>query len=158
LRDYQAGDDSRAIHWKTSARQSRLIVRETEAEDQRRVTLALPLHAPDSAAPAFERAVVLIASLAAYFKEQGFAIRLLLGDEELPYGMGETHLYRMYRLLALCRSVPDEQAPLPDVLLTLNELSGPGEFTVLVMSWPDPRLASARQSAGRVIEAYGEWQ
>src|SRR5581483_8029871 len=46
LRDYHSGDDSRAIHWKTSARQSRLIVREAEAEDQRSVTIALATAAP----------------------------------------------------------------------------------------------------------------
>lgn len=47
LRLYQPGDDSRAIHWMTTARTSQLIVRETEAEDQRLVTVILSLMAPD---------------------------------------------------------------------------------------------------------------
>src|SRR2546427_6204835 len=36
----------RSIHWKTSARQARLMVRETETEDLRQVTLALPTVIP----------------------------------------------------------------------------------------------------------------
>ena len=39
LRDYRMGDDSRAIHWKTTARQRRLIIRENEMESGNRVTL-----------------------------------------------------------------------------------------------------------------------
>jgi len=46
LRAYQAGDDSRSIHWRTSARQATLMVRETEREDQRRATLALSTVVP----------------------------------------------------------------------------------------------------------------
>ncbi len=80
LRDYHVGDDSRSVHWKTSARQSRLVVRETEAEDQRQVTLALASQAPVgmraltlTATQDFERAIILTASLAAHFQRQGFA-------------------------------------------------------------------------------------
>ena len=47
LRLYQPGDDSRTIHWKTTARKSLLIVRETEAEDQRQVTILLHTHVSD---------------------------------------------------------------------------------------------------------------
>ena len=47
FRLYQPGDDSRAIHWMTTARTSQLIVRETEAEDQRRITVVLSIVAPE---------------------------------------------------------------------------------------------------------------
>ena len=37
LRDYQQGDDSRDIHWKISARQSKLFIQEHEKDEDRRV-------------------------------------------------------------------------------------------------------------------------
>src|SRR5881397_3454201 len=102
LREYLPGDDSRMIHWKTSARQARLMVRETETEDLRQVTLALPTAIPAEGLPSFEQAVSLTASLAAYFQEQGFAISLLVGEQEILHGVGEEHLYHMLHVLALC--------------------------------------------------------
>ena len=47
----------------TTARTSNLIVRETEAEDQRRITIALSTLAPDDHEALFEQSVTLVASL-----------------------------------------------------------------------------------------------
>src|SRR5207247_6095141 len=104
-RDVTSEGDSLTVHWKTAARQSRLIVRESEAEDQRRITLAMPVQAAHPMPAAFERAVILMASLAAYFHARGFAIRVLLGDEELIHGADDPHLYRIFRMLELCRAL-----------------------------------------------------
>ncbi|MET0650052.1 MAG: DUF58 domain-containing protein, partial [Pyrinomonadaceae bacterium] len=41
LREYQPHDDVRHIHWKATARQGRLVVREFTAEDERRVHVVL---------------------------------------------------------------------------------------------------------------------
>ena len=161
LRDYQSGDDSRSVHWKTSARQSRLMVRETEAEDQRLVTLALPVRGacdgqsgkPD-ANEGFERAVVLTASLAAYFRRQGFAMRLLVGDEELPCGTGENHFYRMLRMLAICRSSMEAVAPIPPSFLTLSNHAARGEFVLLILPWEDHNLRVACRGVTRILETW----
>ncbi|HET6676443.1 MAG TPA: DUF58 domain-containing protein, partial [Nitrospiraceae bacterium] len=66
LREYRPGDDSRAIHWMTTARTSKLMLKETEAEDQRAVTLILSTVAPAADDAAFERAVSVTASLATF--------------------------------------------------------------------------------------------
>ena len=155
LRDYMPGDDSRAIHWKTSARHSHLIVRETEAEDQRQVTLVLPTSGPDNLPDAFEHAVVLVASLAAYFQERAFAIRLLVGEEEVPSGSGETHFYRILRALALCRPVTVRRAvPVPEGFLQLGERTIHGEVTIVVLPWPDPHLMALCQGVSRMVKAW----
>ncbi len=155
LREYLPGDDSRAIHWKTSARQSYLVVRETEAEDQRQVTLALPTAGPENGPDAFEQAVVLVASLAAYFQEQAFAVRLLVGDEEVPHGAGETHLYRILRALALCHpTAAKKPAPVPEGFLTLGNRTRVGELTIVVLPWPDPHLMAACKGVSRVVQAW----
>jgi uncharacterized protein (DUF58 family) len=48
LRDYRHGDDSRNIHWKISARQSKLFVKEHEQEDERKVQIWLSNQLPVS--------------------------------------------------------------------------------------------------------------
>jgi uncharacterized protein (DUF58 family) len=152
LRRYQAGDDSRAIHWKTTARQRRLMVRETEAEDQRRVVLVLPTAVPGHSTPVFEQAVSLTASLAAFFHRQGHAIRLLVGDQEIPSGTGEAHYDAVLRALALCRPVATG-SPVPATLLALAGQAAPGELMLVVMSWADPAVLSACGATARVIMA-----
>src|SRR3989454_9242549 len=95
LREYLPGDDSRMIHWKTSARQARVMVREAENEDLRQVTPALPTGIPADGQRFFEQAVSLTASLAAYFQEHGFAMSLLVGEQVIPDGIGVEKLYTM---------------------------------------------------------------
>lgn len=157
LREYQHGDDSRTIHWKTTARQSRLIVRETETEDLRQVTLALPTAVPEDRSPeCFEQAVSLTASLAAHFQRQGFAVRLLVGEQEVPYGTGEPHLYRLLHALALCEPGParPSEAAAADGFRTLGERTARGELTIVVMPWPDPAVEAACRGASRLVPAW----
>jgi len=79
LRLYQPGDDSRAIHWMTTARTSQLTVRETEAEDQRRITVVLSTVAPEEREPLFERSVTFVASLLWQLTERAYPVRLVVG-------------------------------------------------------------------------------
>jgi uncharacterized protein (DUF58 family) len=152
LRGYLAGDDSRSIHWKISARQAQLMVKETEAEDQRHVTLALPTETPEAAHAAFERAVTLTASLAAYFHEQGYAVALVVGQTDIPVGSGPAHLHRIFRALALCQPEPCRPAqPLPEGFLRLGELTTRGDLTILVAPWPDPRTMPMEASVSRLL-------
>lgn len=110
LRLYQPGDDSRSIHWRTTARKSLLIVRETEVEDVCRVAIVLQVFHPDplrqlNVQDNFEKAVILAASLAVFFTARHYEVRLIIGEQELPYGIGEPHLMKMLALLAVCQPV-----------------------------------------------------
>jgi uncharacterized protein (DUF58 family) len=49
LREHRAGDDRRDVHWKSSARTGRLLVREYEDELARRVVIAVDNALPDAA-------------------------------------------------------------------------------------------------------------
>lgn len=156
LRLYQPGDDSRTIHWRTTARKSLLIVRETEAEDQRRVTIVL--HTDISDLPggsdlhaAFEKAVSLVASLVVLFTERVYEVRLLVGEQELAYEIGETHLSRMLSLLAVCRPIVESSLK-PRAPLRLRK-SRYNELTVHVLAYPDLRLAEATHGASRIFLA-----
>jgi uncharacterized protein (DUF58 family) len=154
LRLYQPGDDSRMIHWKTTARKSLLIVRETEAEDQRQVTIVLHthishLHLSDGSDPhaSFEKAVSLAASLVVLFTERMYEIRLVVGEQELAYEIGDTHFARMLSLLAVCR--PNIESP----SRTRPLRSRGNELSIYVLAYPDPRVAEATYGSGRMLLA-----
>ncbi len=83
LRPYRPGDDSRSIHWMTTARTSHLIVRETEAEDQRRITVVLSIVAPTERDLLFERSVTFVASLLWQLTERAYPVRLVVGGRGL---------------------------------------------------------------------------
>ncbi len=141
LRLYQTGDDSRMIHWMSTARTSRLIVRETEAEDQRRVRLELPTHLPGEEPQAFERAVSLTASLASWFCERGYTVRAVIGRHDVPAGVGRPQLYRILRRLALCE-LDASGLPQSEKARTGPARRQPGE-ELSILIWPKPCPLSA---------------
>ena len=103
LREYRPGDDSRAIHWRTTARTSKLMLKETEADDQRIVTVQLSLLATADDEGAFERAVSIASSLVTYFHNRDYSIRAVVGNEEIEFGTGAEHYVGILRALALCK-------------------------------------------------------
>jgi uncharacterized protein (DUF58 family) len=103
LRLYRPGDDSRSIHWMTTARTAQLIVRETEIEDQRRVTVVLSPIAPDHLDGLFERTVTFTASLLWQLSERQYPLRLIVGADDSGMGVGADHLLSMMKVLAICR-------------------------------------------------------
>jgi len=114
LREYRGGDDRRAIHWRSSARAGRLLVREFEEEAQRRATIvcdnALPDDAGAEAELALEKAISLAASLAAAYLGAGWAVRLVCRGAQVPFGVGPAQLARVLRVLALLPTASADQA------------------------------------------------
>jgi uncharacterized protein (DUF58 family) len=88
-RAYVAGDDTRRINWKSSARTDSLVVTETRAEGLRRCTVLLDSSDPAYDDEAFERAVIVAASLVAAADESGVDTRLVADGVELA-GRGVT--------------------------------------------------------------------
>ena len=138
LREYRPGDDSRAIHWMTTARTSKLMIKETEAEDQRWVTIAVSPIAPLEQDAAFERALSVAASLVHAFLERGYQIALVVGAEEIPFGNGEQHYLRMLQTLALSERRNPEEMDALQARMT-QALSQPKEgSTILISPWSHP--------------------
>jgi uncharacterized protein (DUF58 family) len=156
LRLYQPGDDSRTIHWKTTARKTHLIVRETEAEHLQRVTLALHTELPHcsyrnsagSSMQAFEDAVSLTASLAYFFRQHAYQIRLVVGEASIPYGIGDSHFYRLLTHLALCEPA---ETPSSKARQSLGGLSGGSEHSIVVLPIAD---ASIQDLCRRVSQIF----
>ncbi len=117
LREFQPGDPLRAVAWKATVRQRRLIAREFDDERTRREYLALDISSSMRAGlPAgekFDHAIDTTARMANTLLEQGRQVGLWTFDFEV-YGevraaMGKTQFQRIQRHLVELRSVVDSE-------------------------------------------------
>ncbi|MBI3810602.1 MAG: DUF58 domain-containing protein [Nitrospirae bacterium] len=144
LRDYTSADDARGIHWKASARESKLLVKEFEREEEGRARLFLSQHVPgerrsEEILEDFERAVVLTASLARELDRRGYAVSLQTLSEE-----ASGDLDAILKTLALIQPIDDitdstEAAPdpLPQKIAALGATNGGGR-RILILPFADP--------------------
>lgn len=85
LRDYVAGDDRRHVHWRTTARTGRLMVRQFEETRRSSLLVLLSVRAEDYAGEEdFETAVSVACSLAVDALRDGRQVRLLTQETSLP--------------------------------------------------------------------------
>lgn len=138
LREFRPGDDSRAIHWMTTARTAKLMLKETEAEDRRSITLAISTLAPDEQDTTFERALSIGASLIDHFLKDGYEVRLVLGDQQDMYACGTEQSLHLFQALALCTRRPMEAGAAVRQAMA-QALAEPQEGpTILLSPWADP--------------------
>jgi len=158
LREYRDGDDRRDIHWRSTARTGRVVVREVHDEVERQITIvvdnAVPvavvralaagerLRADAPVAEALERAVSMAASHASAYLEAGWAVAVTARGLEVPLGRGRVQLAKILRALALMPAVTEAQP-----LLLLD----PRGDRLLVV--PAGVAASGRPHADHLVEA-----
>lgn len=113
LREYQPGDDIKKIHWRTTARQGQMMVRQEDRPAEARAMVLLDdrrsVHARRGRASSFEACVSSAASLVCHIASRGLAVGLLLASENLSdppaAARGSTHVQSLMRRLALVRPV-----------------------------------------------------
>lgn len=139
IREQQPGEGARWIHWKKTAQTGRLMRREFEAEEKKNVCLVLDnaFRQPSDTETqeAFERAVVLTASVAHHLLRGDHQVELLTRSGRVPYNSGPHQRYRILRALALIEPVEaDGRAPLRasvsgDVATVVFHCEGQGSST-----------------------------
>lgn len=115
LRDFVHGDDPRDIHWRKSARQGRLVIRQHEERFGRRIAIFLDnherrAHPSEDDLARQERAVSQAASLAAHYTRRGYAVSLVTRTVGVGPGSGQAHLTAILRALALIEFTHEEAA------------------------------------------------
>jgi len=111
LRAYRIGDDSRDIHWKSSARLREPVLRQYERDGAETRWICLDTRGePGDAA---EVAIEVAASLAASAVAQHRPFGLVVGGDVLEAGDGAGHLERALDLLARVDFHPSDPAPAP---------------------------------------------
>lgn len=128
LREYQPGDDRRAVHWLTTARTGRLMVRQFEEARRSHLLLVLSLRTQDYATPEdFETAVSVVGSCGAMALRQGRQLSVVAGSRLLPTPTAPLLLDRLAEL-DLEMSAPE----LPDGVAAAA-LHAPAASAVLIL-------------------------
>lgn len=143
LREYRPGDPLKRIHWRSSARVGRPVVREYQDEFFVRHGLVLDTFLPVGASEVFEDAVSVAASFAASVRAQDSLLDLMfVGPEAYVFtaGRGVGHLERMLEVLADVRPCVDRPFSALHRLVTERHHALSGVICILV-AWDDARRA-----------------
>ncbi|HEX8967697.1 MAG TPA: DUF58 domain-containing protein [Chloroflexota bacterium] len=144
VRDYQPGDAFNRIHWPTTARTARLMVREFELDPTADVWIVLDLNAETHAGSGLESteeyAVTAAASLARHLLDQGRAVGLVSQTATLPADRGPRQAERILEVLALVRA----SSPLTLAALLSAETSRFARSSTLIVVTPSTAEGWAR--------------
>ena len=115
IRDYVPGDTLTRISWKSTARTSKIMVREFELDRKKQILVVLDIMPPSPLPPDFaermERAISMIASYLMFFSKHDYALQLAAPAEISPADKGEHHLFLLLRMLALLQPPPANIQP-----------------------------------------------
>jgi uncharacterized protein (DUF58 family) len=135
LRAFREGDDPRDIHWRSSARRGKPLVREHEDDEGQRALIVFDNRGGATDDPGFELAVSRTAALCVELVRRGLAVGLATHGGELPAVAGPRQLTRLLERLAFIR--PEAGA---------GPLRVHGEATVYVLPDGELRLAGGASS------------
>lgn len=160
LRDYRRGDDLRAIHWKTSARQNELMVREFQQSRDQDLIVLLDAWAPpqprEADLLAAERAVSIAASVAAdqcQHGRDGVPYFVAGGATQFAWG-GASGAHRLEALLdGLAVLAPGPQVELGELLdACVAHLTSRHRLLLVSSRSEDPRQLVTRWAAEQPAE------
>jgi uncharacterized protein (DUF58 family) len=147
-REYRHGDDLRKVHWRSTARVGKLMVRREERPWQSRATLLLDTrtraHRGDGPGSSFEWAVSAVASIGVHAARQGYAVRLLTdtGPTVAAADLGDEGVLLDY----LAEVTGSRHGGLDPAISTLRGGEGIGTL-VAVLGLLDPEQAAALAAA-----------
>ena len=126
LREYVEGDDLKRIHWASTAKRNKYMIRQEETPWHTRATILLDDSATHQGgygdASSFERAVEATASLVDLYHRTGYTYRMTAAHNPgLPPARGADHRQRCLDLLAMLETTP-AAAPDDAVLARLAEI------------------------------------
>jgi len=143
IREFRYGDDRRNIHWKASAKTSRIMVKEFALTDIRKITVIIDNLLP-SRKEVFEKTLSLGGSLAQYFLDAGYFVRVLSCKKVIPFGTGGEHLLKVLDILALMQEEDALDCPMSD------DIEG---YTILLLKSGSSSFSKYSSSADMVIYA-----
>jgi uncharacterized protein (DUF58 family) len=119
LREYQEGDDLRRVHWASTARLGKVMIRQEEALWRGRLTVAVDLRAPLWRPASFEIALSAAASVADAGLRTHLHVRLVTSSGT-DTGFGSSSPHRAVILEELAAATPDRSDGLGTLLARLR--------------------------------------
>jgi uncharacterized protein (DUF58 family) len=161
LREYSDGDDLRKIHWPSTAKLGRYMIRQEETPWQTRATILVDdrasVHAGWGGQSSFERAVEAAASVVDLYHSSGFTYRLLTANVA-GVGTGKRPEHRSACLDFLATIETTRSAPDSALVSRLAELeaAASGEAALVVITGtPSPpdalALSRCKRRFGEVV-------
>ncbi len=149
LREYVQGDDLRKVHWPSTARRGKVMIRQEETPWHTKATILLDdrshVHTTGGESPSFERAVEVAASVVQLYHNAGYGFRLAGAHHPgFPSARGVPHLHRCLDLLATIRTQRSEgENALLSRLVEMEARGAAEETLVLVTGSLDSSSAAA---------------
>lgn len=124
IRDYQRGDDARFVHWKSTAKLGRLMVKDSSQEEETPLRVVLSTHLPQETPQVrqqFEWAVSCVTSLASYYWRRRQSFSFSSGEFQISVNGEREHYEALMDYLAYVgpsqeEKVQVEKIPTPAVL------------------------------------------
>jgi uncharacterized protein (DUF58 family) len=155
VRDYLPGDSFNRVHWRSSARLGKLMVKEFERDPYSDVWLILDLDrlvqsgsAPDSTD---EYAVTAAASLARHLLLEDRAVGVLTQGPSLPADRGPRQLMRLLEFLAVVR--PHDRRSLDDLLVAEAQRFGRRDNLIILTPAAGAWISICRDLAARGVRS-----
>ncbi|MDO5052783.1 MAG: DUF58 domain-containing protein [Pseudoclavibacter sp.] len=148
LRPYEAGDDRRSIHWRTTARTGRLMVRQFEETRRSQLTIGLTVH-PEAYVDdeEFELAVSVAASIAQQFMRDDLGVDVVTERGRLRARSLSSMLDETSRIEPLAGRAAREPVSLRGFLTVAVRKLAPPTAVVLVCGSRTPTAELLRAAA-----------
>jgi uncharacterized protein (DUF58 family) len=111
VREYQRGDAISRIHWPSTAKHSKLIVKQFERNSIQEATIVMDLKEGNNIGAGkettLEYSVKIAGSISRFLMDNGAFVQLIGYTKEaivVPFGKGESHAYKILEYLAGARS------------------------------------------------------
>ncbi len=147
LREYRPGDNPHHIHWKSSAKLAKPLVKEFGRSEQEAVSILLDTFIPDTARDKrrenLELAISFVATLARALEESNVSHSFYAMSNVLmavPGGRGQAHFYRLLRTLAVLE--PSSNYTLKDLVRLVGRDLINSRFLVTVLLGQDEEALS----------------
>lgn len=145
VREYRPGDSRRLIHWKSTARQEKLMVKELEMPADLDLTAVIDLDGSawsgDDKYNTFEYSVKIVGSVSQEVLEKGYGLRLIaLGDgrQEMTVKGGRREFPRVLDFLAGLKQTG--RRSIFETIRTIRKQGSNGSTLLLPLQVPDPGI------------------
>ncbi|HET7482173.1 MAG TPA: DUF58 domain-containing protein [Actinomycetota bacterium] len=160
LREYAEGDELRKIHWPSTAKRGKVMIRQEETPWHLRATILLDdrrrVHEGVGASASFERAVEAAAALVDLYHRSGYGFRLTTAHQlGITTSKGSEHYHRCLDLLATIEtrgSTREEDTSVLGRLAEIEQRQGAEDTLVVLTGTIEAEVARALARCRRLYK------